>query len=147
MIRVISTIGLSLSVVIALIGVLNFVNAVFTSIVSRKREFAMLQSIGMTTGQLKRVIICEGISYIAATGVLSLIVGTILSYAVLYSLTFLCFLNIVFRLHLILSCCRFCWSSPSSPRRFFPSAAERKHGRTTAAYRITYLYISRKAMN
>ncbi len=33
------------------------------------------------------------------------------------------------------------------PRRFFPSAAERKHGRTAAAYRITYLYISRKAMN
>lgn len=86
MIRVISTIGLSLSVVIALIGVLNFVNAVFTSIVSRKREFAMLQSIGMTTGQLKRVIICEGISYIAAAGVLSLIVETILSYAILHSL-------------------------------------------------------------
>ena len=109
MIRAISTIGLSLSVVIALIGVLNFVNAVFTSIVSRKREFAMLQSIGMTTGQLKRVIICEGISYIAAAGVLSLIVETILSYAILHSLNnVLMFLNIVFRLHLILSCCRFC---------------------------------------
>ena len=46
----------------------------------------MLQSIGMTTGQLKRVIICEGISYIAAAGVFSLFVETILSYAVLHSL-------------------------------------------------------------
>ena len=65
---------------------MNFINAIFTSIISRKREFAMLQSIGMTTRQLKQVIICEGISYIAAACILSLILGTILAYAVLHAL-------------------------------------------------------------
>ena len=86
MIGVMSTIGISLSAVVAFIGILNFINAIFTSIISRKREFAMLQSIGMTTRQLKQVIICEGISYIAAACILSLILGTILAYAVLHAL-------------------------------------------------------------
>ena len=86
LIKTISAIGISLSAVIALIGVLNFINAVFTSIISRKREFAMLQSIGMTNGQLKRVIMCEGVSYICAAGILSLVAGSLLSYAVLHAL-------------------------------------------------------------
>lgn len=86
MTNVISTIGISLSAVIAFIGILNFINAVFTSIISRKREFAMLQSIGMTTSQLKQVMICEGISYIAISGILSLIIGSLLAYAILHAL-------------------------------------------------------------
>lgn len=86
LIKTISAIGISLSAVIALIGVLNFINAVFTSIISRKREFAMLQSIGMTNGQLKRVIMCEGVSYICAAGIFSLVAGSLLSYAVLHAL-------------------------------------------------------------
>jgi len=86
MTNIMSTIGISLSAVIAFIGILNFINAVFTSIISRKREFAMLQSIGMTTSQLKQVMICEGISYIAISGILSLIIGSLLAYAVLHTL-------------------------------------------------------------
>lgn len=99
MTNIMSTIGISLSAVIAFIGILNFINAVFTSIISRKREFAMLQSIGMTTGQLKRVIICEGISYIAVSGILSLIIGSLLSYAVLHALnTILMFFEYQFQI-------------------------------------------------
>ena len=37
MIGVMSTIGISLSAVVAFIGILNFINAIFTSIISRKR--------------------------------------------------------------------------------------------------------------
>ncbi len=83
MVETISTIGIALAGVITLIGILNFINAVSTGIISRKREFAMLQSIGMTTWQLRSVVICEGISYVAAAGLLSLIAGSALSYAVL----------------------------------------------------------------
>ena len=86
MVSMISTIGLSMSAVIAVIGILNFINAVFTSIISRKREFAMLQSIGMTTGQLRRVIICEGVIYVVAAGILSFVFGSIVAYLVLHAL-------------------------------------------------------------
>lgn len=52
-----------LSFIIGLIGVLNFVNAILTGIITRKREFAMLQSIGMTGKQLKGMLIMEGLFY------------------------------------------------------------------------------------
>ena len=47
--------GGALSFILALIGVLNFVNVITTSILSRKQEFAMMESIGMTVGQQKRI--------------------------------------------------------------------------------------------
>ncbi|HBA96494.1 MAG TPA: ABC transporter permease [Lachnospiraceae bacterium] len=86
LVTIISTIGFALAIVIAFISILNFINAVFTGIISRKREFAMLQSIGMTTGQLQGVIICEGISYVAAAGLINLFIGSALSYLVLGAL-------------------------------------------------------------
>lgn len=64
--------GGALSFVIGLVGVLNFLNATMTGIHSRRREFAMLQSIGMTGGQLKRMLICEGLMYVGLTMVFSL---------------------------------------------------------------------------
>lgn len=86
MVNAISMIGAALAGVIALIGVLNFINAVFTGILSRKREFAMLQSIGMTSGQLRSVVVCEGISYIIAAGLISLPIGSGLAYLVMHAL-------------------------------------------------------------
>lgn len=83
MIAVVGMLGIALCAIIALIGMLNFVNAVVTEIVSRKREFAMLQSIGMTNGQLRKMLICEGISYVAVSGVISFLIGSPLSWLVL----------------------------------------------------------------
>ena len=55
--------GNVISIVIALVGVLNFVNSMVTSIVSRKKEVAMMQSVGMTKKQLCRLLIYEGMDY------------------------------------------------------------------------------------
>lgn len=55
--------GSVLSSVIGIVGILNFFNAILTSIMTRKREFAMLQSIGMTAKQLKQMLILEGLFY------------------------------------------------------------------------------------
>lgn len=55
--------GSALSFIIALIGILNFFNAILTGISVRKREFAMLQSIGMTGKQLKTMLVTEGLLY------------------------------------------------------------------------------------
>ncbi len=68
-------VGECLSFVIGLIGVLNFFNAILTSIYARRREFAMLQSIGMTGRQLKQMLICEGFLY----GIFTIAVSAILS--------------------------------------------------------------------
>lgn len=55
--------GGTLSAIIAVIGVLNVFNAILTGITSRRRELAMLQSIGMTAKQLRRMLVIEGPLY------------------------------------------------------------------------------------
>lgn len=46
--------------VLLLIALLNFVNLMVTKTVSRRREFAVYQSLGMTLGQLRRLVLLEG---------------------------------------------------------------------------------------
>ena len=55
--------GNVVSIVIALVGVLNFVNSMVTAIVSRRKEFAMMQSVGMTKSQLCKLLVWEGMDY------------------------------------------------------------------------------------
>ena len=59
--------GNAISIIIALVGVLNFVNSMVTAILSRKREFAVIQSVGMTKRQLSRMLTAEGLYYAALT--------------------------------------------------------------------------------
>lgn len=57
-----------LCAVIGLVGILNFFNAIMTSILSRGREFAILQAVGMTGRQLKRMLLWEGLLYTLGSG-------------------------------------------------------------------------------
>lgn len=75
-------VGGALSIVVGVIGVVNFINSILTSIISRQREFAMLQSIGMTTKQLKNMLSFEGVFYAGATILVSFILGSIISLEV-----------------------------------------------------------------
>lgn len=61
----------AISFIIAFVGVVNFVNAMVTAIVSRQKEFAMMQSVGMTKRQLRRMLIDEGLDYALITLVIS----------------------------------------------------------------------------
>ena len=79
-------IGGALSLLIGLIGILNFVNSILTGILTRKREFAMLESIGMTRRQLKKMIVLEGLYYSLGTILLSLIGGCLASYVLVRNL-------------------------------------------------------------
>ena len=60
--------GGALSFIVGLVGVLNFFNAVLTGIITRKREFAVLQSIGMTGRQRQTMLVYEGLFYALARG-------------------------------------------------------------------------------
>ncbi len=77
-------VGGLLSFIVGLVGILNFVNAILTGILTRKRELAMLQSIGMTGRQLKSMLVTEGLLYALGSVLLalvfSLIVGPLAAY-------------------------------------------------------------------
>ncbi len=75
--------GGALSLVIAIIGILNFINTMLTGVIARKREFAMLQSIGLTNRQLKKMLLLEGMYYVAFTAVISFVIGSVLSVSVI----------------------------------------------------------------
>ncbi|NQX48487.1 ABC transporter permease [Paenibacillus tritici] len=72
-------IGGTLSLILGLIGILNFANAMLTSILTRRQEFATLQSIGMTNKQLKTMLIYEGLYFVAGTIVCSILLGSLFS--------------------------------------------------------------------
>ncbi len=72
------TMGGALAGIIGLIGVLNFINAVLTGILTRKRELAVLQSVGMTGKQLKSMLVHEGLYYTCLAVLLSLILSAVL---------------------------------------------------------------------
>lgn len=75
-------IGGVLSFVIGMIGILNFINTILTGIVSRQKEFAMMEAIGMTKRQLTRMLILEGLYYAGITIAASLTVGCLFSLTV-----------------------------------------------------------------
>ena len=82
MINMYRLVGGALCAILALIGILNFINSMTTSILSRYREIAMLQSVGMTGRQVKQMLIYEGIGY-SILGLLgSLILSVIASLTV-----------------------------------------------------------------
>lgn len=59
--------GLTISIILGVIGIINVINTVLTGVLTRKIEFSMLESIGMTKKQIKKMIVFEGVYY----GVLS----------------------------------------------------------------------------
>jgi len=87
LVRMVKLIGGTLSGVLALIGILNFVNAVVTGIISRKRELAMMNAVGMTGGQLKKMLMWEGVHYAVLTGVCSIVLGLLLDNVIVKNIT------------------------------------------------------------
>ena len=65
--------GGALSLIVGLVGVLNFINTILTGIISRKKEFATLQAIGMTGKQLKVMLIYEGIMYMIGAAITAVV--------------------------------------------------------------------------
>ncbi|MDG0794008.1 ABC transporter permease [Cohnella ginsengisoli] len=66
--------------VIALIGSLNIVNTVQTNLMLRRREFGLLQAVGMTMGQLRRMATLEGVWFGVIGAFWGLLLGIGISY-------------------------------------------------------------------
>lgn len=69
-------------IVIALIGITNIFNTITTNMSLRKREFAMLQSIGMTKKEFNRMIRLESIFYCSKSLIIGIPIGIALSYLI-----------------------------------------------------------------
>lgn len=71
-------VGSGAALIVGMVGILNFLNAIFTGIMARKREFAVLQSVGMTGKQLNQMLITEGMVFAGSSIVITLILTIIM---------------------------------------------------------------------
>ncbi|CCQ96228.1 ABC transport system permease protein [[Clostridium] ultunense Esp] len=74
---------IGLSSFIILFSLINLVNTIITNIISRKKEFAMLQSVGLSKKQLVRMIQFEGLSLSFGNLIITLTFGTVLGYGLI----------------------------------------------------------------
>lgn len=68
--------------VIALIGMLNFVNVISVSVVVRKRELATLEAVGMSRKQVRRMLVSEGLEYAVIILFLFLTAGSTIAFGI-----------------------------------------------------------------
>ena len=71
----------ALCILLILMGLVNYVNVTLTGLAMRRKEFAVLESIGMTRRQLKRMLLLEGVFYSLIVTALLLTAGTGALYA------------------------------------------------------------------
>ncbi len=64
-------IGGLLSFVLAFIGIMNFYNTTATSLISRKKELALLEAVGMTKKQLLGMLVFEGLFYLCGAVIMA----------------------------------------------------------------------------
>ena len=76
--NVVLMIGGVIGAVFALVGLINFINLVMTNIITRRHEFATMQSIGMTNQQLRRMMISESFSYVVMAGIIGTLAAGVL---------------------------------------------------------------------
>lgn len=72
--------GGAITLILAFIGIMNFVSTMFTSVVIRRNEFAIMESIGMTSKQLRKLLLFEGLGYAAISSLLVSTLGSLVSY-------------------------------------------------------------------
>ena len=80
-------VGGLIGAIFGIAGILNLINTIVTAIITRRHEFATMQSIGMTKKQLARMLTYEGICYAAGACILGLPVSAVLGFTVVRSLT------------------------------------------------------------
>ncbi len=77
--------GTGLSIILLLVGVLNFINTMVVNVNTRRYELAILESVGMTKRQIERMLSMEGFYYWGVSLSLVATIGTAI-YIVLYGI-------------------------------------------------------------
>lgn len=100
--------GSCFSFILILIGVLNFMNVIITSVEIRKKELAILQAVGLSKKQLCRMLIYEALYYVGISILLIITIGvaitevlvnilhqTMYYFTFMYPVVALCTLSII----------------------------------------------------
>lgn len=82
-------VGIGVALILALIGVMNYINTFIGNIQNRRVEIAILESIGMTGRQVKKMLLLEGFLYAAGAWVITAVAGTAVTYLIYQSMNYM----------------------------------------------------------
>ena len=82
-------IGTIIALLLLLVGILNYLNTISSGIHNRKLTFSVMESIGMTSNQIYRLLIREGVLYASFSVFITLTIGTIITYICFQSLNYM----------------------------------------------------------
>lgn len=82
----IAVLGNSMCIIIILLAVINYFTMLAAGIESRRKEFTILESIGMTTKQIKKMLTLEGAGYAVISLFGALVAGILVSRLVFHNL-------------------------------------------------------------
>ena len=74
--------GYAIMLVLAIVGIMNLINTTIDSILSRKKELGVMQAIGMSDRQMKKMLRTEGLVYAGGIILLAGGLGSIIGYLV-----------------------------------------------------------------
>ena len=81
-------VGIGIVLILAFIGLLNYLNTVTGNIQSRQVELAILESVGMTERQVTKMLMLEGILFAGCSLLLTATVGTGITYWLYQSMNY-----------------------------------------------------------
>ena len=84
-----SEIGFGIVLILAVIGLMNYVNTSVGNIQSRRKEISIMESVGMSERQVRKMLVWEGIFYTGGVMLLTLTAGLGITYAIYQSVNYM----------------------------------------------------------
>ena len=81
-------IGMGIVLILAFIGIMNYINTCVVNVQNRMTEFSIMESIGMTPRQLLLMLIKEGILYAGGVWMVTLTGGMGVTYVIYQSMNY-----------------------------------------------------------
>lgn len=82
-------IGFGIVAILAVIGIMNYINTSVGNIQSRRKEISIMESVGMSEHQIRKMLVWEGIFYTGGVILLTLTAGLGITYAIYQSVNYM----------------------------------------------------------
>lgn len=82
-------IGFGIVAILAVIGIMNYINTSVGNIQSRRKEISIMESVGMSEHQVRKMLVWEGIFYTGGVILLTLTAGLDITYAIYQSVNYM----------------------------------------------------------
>ena len=81
--------GIVISLLLLLVGMLNYINTMAYSMQNRKLTFSIMESVGMSKRQIKKLLVHEGLLYAGGSVLITLTVGTGITWVIFQSMNYM----------------------------------------------------------